>query len=163
MKDASILDACCGGRMFWFDAKDPRAVFVDNRRETVTMKDRERLRVLSVDPDLQADFTSLPFASGRFSLVIFDPPHLVRAGKTSWLAKKYGQLKAEWREDLRKGFAECFRVLKAQGTLIFKWNECDVPVSQVLKLTPQKPVIGNRCGKQARSHWIVFLKEGSAS
>lgn len=26
-----VLDACCGGRMFWFDQKDPRALFMDIR------------------------------------------------------------------------------------------------------------------------------------
>jgi len=26
-----ILDACCGSRMFWFDKKNPAAIFMDNR------------------------------------------------------------------------------------------------------------------------------------
>lgn len=26
-----VLDTCCGSRMFWFDKKDPRALFVDKR------------------------------------------------------------------------------------------------------------------------------------
>jgi hypothetical protein len=30
----SVLDACCGPRMFWFDRADGRALFVDKRRET---------------------------------------------------------------------------------------------------------------------------------
>jgi len=30
--DKPILDACCGSRMFWFNQKDPRVLFVDNRR-----------------------------------------------------------------------------------------------------------------------------------
>lgn len=45
-----------------------------------------------------------------------------------------------------------------RGTLIFKWNENDVPVSQILALTPERPLFGNRCGKNAKSHWVVFLK-----
>ena len=26
------------------------------------------------------------------------------------------------------------------------------------KLTPEKPLIGQRCGKTAKTHWIVFMK-----
>ncbi len=40
MTDPAVLDACCGSRMFWFDRKDPRAVFVDKRRETHTLPDQ---------------------------------------------------------------------------------------------------------------------------
>jgi hypothetical protein len=29
-----VLDACCGPRMMWFDKNDPRALFIDRRRET---------------------------------------------------------------------------------------------------------------------------------
>ena len=74
------------------------------------------------------------------------------------VAKKYGTLEGDWREMLRKGFAECFRVLKHEGTLIFKWNEDEVPVTEILKLTPERPLVGNRYGKHFKSHWIVYLK-----
>lgn len=147
--------------MFWFDRKNPDAVFVDKRRETHSLADSSSAggrRMLVIDPDIQADFTALPFEDESFSLVIFDPPHLVRNGAKGWLAKKYGKLEGDWREELRAGFVECFRVLKPDGTLIFKWNENDVPVSQILALTPAQPLIGNRCGKSAKSHWIVFMK-----
>ncbi len=89
---------------------------------------------------------------------MFDPPHLVGNGKTGWLAKKYGKLEGNWRVEIQKGFEECFRVLKAHGTLIFKWNETDIPVSEILKLTPHVPLFGNQNGKLNKSHWIVFLK-----
>lgn len=156
-----ILDACCGSRMFWFDRQDKRAIFIDKRRETHTLKDSSSTggsRQLIIDPDMIGDFTDLKFKDHSFALVIFDPPHLVRNGKRGWLAKKYGKLEGDWREELRLGFAECFRVLRSEGVLIFKWNEHEVPVSQVLALTPHQPLIGNRCGKQAKSHWIVFMK-----
>lgn len=147
--------------MFWFDRQDSRALFVDKRRETHQLKDassRGGSRSLVVSPDLQADFTALPFHDNQFAMVVFDPPHLVRNGRKSWLAKKYGKLRREWREDLRAGFAECFRVLRPEGSLVFKWNEHEIPVSQVLALTPHKPLFGNRCGRTAKSHWLVFLK-----
>jgi SAM-dependent methyltransferase len=155
-----VLDACCGSRMFWFDRADLRAVFVDKRRETHTLPDVSSAggsRELVIDPDIVADFTALPFPDNRFAVVIFDPPHFARNG-SGGIGKKYGTLEGDWREMLRLGFAECFRVLKPEGTLIFKWNEDEVPVSQILALTPERPLIGNRCGKTAKSHWIVFLK-----
>jgi hypothetical protein len=63
-------------------------------------------------PDLIADFRALPFADNTFPVVVFDPPHLERVGDKAWMGKKYGRLNKEtWRDDLRKGFAEAFRVL----------------------------------------------------
>lgn len=49
-------------------------------------------RRLTVDPDVVADFTKMPFDDESFYLVVFDPPHLRQAGETSWLVKKYGKL-----------------------------------------------------------------------
>lgn len=158
---ATVLDACCGSRMFWFDRDDSRAVFLDNRRESHTLKDKSSTggsRHLIISPDVIADFTNLPFPDHRFSVVVFDPPHLLRNGEKGWQAKKYGKLTGDWKTMLRLGFAECFRVLRAEGTLIFKWNEHEIPVSQILALTPQKPLIGQRCGKTAKTHWMVFIK-----
>lgn len=157
----TVLDACCGSRMFWFNPKDPRAVFLDKRSETHTLKDRTAKtgeRFLVIEPDVQGDFTNLPFEDESFPLVVFDPPHLVKLGKTSWMARKYGRLEADWKTELSKGFAECFRVLKPMGTLVFKWNETDIPVRTILSLTPVRLLFGNRCGKQQKSHWIVFQK-----
>lgn len=156
-----VLDACCGSRMFWFDRKDSRAVFMDKRRESHVLTDSSStigFRTLVVDPDIKADFTDMPFENESFWLVVFDPPHLIRNGSSGWLAKKYGKLGVDWREDLRRGFAECFRVLKQNGTMIFKWNEFDIPVSNILELTDQRPLFGNRSGKQSKTHWIVFHK-----
>jgi hypothetical protein len=58
----------------------------------------------------------------------------------------------------RLGFSECFRVLKPFGTLIFKWNEVDIPLRQVLALTDHKPLYGHRSGKAAKTHWVAFMK-----
>jgi len=159
--DKPILDACCGSRMFWFDRKNPNAVFVDNRKESYTLTDSSSKggsRELVIDPDIQADFTDLPFAAGTFSLVVFDPPHFTRNGEKGWMAKKYGTLKGDWQDMIRRGFAECFRVLRPQGTLIFKWNESDVPLKQILALTLEQPLFGQQGGKNMQTHWIVFMK-----
>ena len=157
----SVLDVCCGPRMFWFDRKDSRACFIDKRKESHTLTDKNAkggVRSLIIDPDLVADFTDLPFPDSSYPLIVFDPPHLICAGNSGWLAKKYGKLDDDWKQEIRAGFAECFRVLQSKGTLIFKWNETDIPVSEILALTDEKPLFGNRCGKRYKTHWIVFQK-----
>ena len=152
----SILDMCCGSRMFWFDKTDLRAVFSDIRAEEHTLCDG---RSLVICPDIIADFCALPFADNSFAVVVFDPPHLERVGDTAWMSKKYGRLnKDTWRDDLRTGFKEAFRVLRPQGVLIFKWNETQIPVSQILALTDEKPIIRQRTGKADKTHWIIFVK-----
>lgn len=153
-----ILDPCCGSRMFWFDKQDNRAVFTDKRKENhILCHGRE----LVIEPDMIMDFTNLKFDDESFYMVVFDPPHLRKAGPDSWMAKKYGKLDENWPSMIRDGFAECFRVLKPNGTLIFKWNETQIKVSEILKLTDQKPVVGHISGKWANTHWICFLKESS--
>lgn len=158
-----ILDACCGSRMFWFDKKNPNVLFIDKRSETVEAKDRSckgGIRTIEVKPDMIADFTELPFPDGSFHMVVFDPPHLKTLGQNSWMAKKYGRLPDDWQYMLQKGFAECFRVLKNQGTLIFKWNETEIKAKQVLNLIPQKPLFGHTTGRQSKTIWMAFMKEG---
>ena len=162
------LDPCCGSRMMWFAGGHANVVFGDKRRETLTVTDRSHgkengTRMLCIEPDALMDFRALPYADDSFYLVAFDPPHLVRAGPRSWLAAKYGKLGKDWREDLRAGFAECFRVLKPNGTLVFKWNETQVKVREVLELAPHRPMFGNTAGKKNGTHWMVFLKPNSNS
>lgn len=163
----TILDPCCGGRMMWFDRQHPSVMFGDVRHETLSVTDRSHgkqdgTRTLHIEPDCVMDFRALPFADGQFKLVAFDPPHLVRAGPKSWLAAKYGKLSENWREDLRAGFAECFRVLAPEGVLVFKWNEVLVKLSEVLALTPHQPLFGQVSGRSGMTHWLVFMKPESA-
>lgn len=158
-----VLDPCCGSRMMWFDRQHPDVVFGDQRTEVLTVTDNSRgnasgLRTIRIEPDTTLDFRALPYPDETFRLVAFDPPHLVRAGPRSWLAAKYGKLGQHWREDLRKGFAECFRVLASDGVLVFKWNETQVKLAEVLALTPHAPLFGNTSGKRAGTHWLVFMK-----
>jgi len=141
--------------MFWFDKADDRALFGDIRSETVELCDG---RQLTIAPDIEMDFRDLPFDDDTFRLVVFDPPHLKRVGATSWTAAKYGALLPTWRDDLEAGFSECFRVLRPGGVLIFKWNEDQIPVREILALTPHKPLFGHRSGRASKTHWIAFIK-----
>lgn len=152
-----VLDVTCGGRMMWFDKNNPAVLFVDNR----VMK-KEKLKDGSnfgVKPDIVMDFRSLDFPSDTFNMVVFDPPHIKNASAKAVITKKYGSLNSDtWQDDLTEGFAECFRVLKPHGVLIFKWNEVHIPVANILKLTPHKPLFGHRAGKTMRTHWVCFMK-----
>lgn len=149
-----ILDACCGSRMFWFDKHNPNVTYVDNRQY---YEELPTGHVVDVNPDVVADFTDMPFSDNEFDLVVFDPPHLIRAGDNGWLAKKYGKLNPDtWQEDIRLGFAECMRVLKAGHTLIFKWNEDQIALSEILRAINYQPLFGN---KRAKTHWLVFMKQ----
>lgn len=163
-----VLDACCGSRMMWFNREFAGAIYGDRRAEAVTLTDRSKrnatgTRTLVVHPDVRFDFRALPFPDEAFRLVAFDPPHLVHAGPRSWLAAKYGRLGSDWRDDLRRGFAECWRVLASDGAvLVFKWSETQVRVREVIDLAPSEPLFGNTSGKRAGTHWMVFMKGPTA-
>jgi len=138
--------------MFWFDKHNEDVLFMDNRQLSDTLCDG---RKLEVNPDLVADFRNIPFHDNSFYLVIFDPPHLLKAGDNSWMSKKYGKLGSEWRGDISQGFNECMRVLKPNGTLIFKWNEEQIALKEILECIELKPLFGNR---RSKTRWLVFMK-----
>lgn len=150
-----ILDACCGSRMFWFDKNNPNVIFMDNRQTSETLCDG---RSLIVNPDVMADFRNIPYPDNSFKIVVFDPPHLLNVGESSWLCKKYGKLNKTWQNDLKRGIDECFRVLDIYGILIFKWNEEQIKLNEVLSAIGRKPLIGD---KRSKTHWIIFMKGGA--
>jgi SAM-dependent methyltransferase len=140
--------------MMWFDKHHKSTVFCDIRSEEIELCDG---RIYSVAPDIIADFRDIPFPDRTFSLVVFDPPHLTNVGETSYMRHKYGFLDKGWKKLISKGFEECFRVLKLDGVLIFKWSDSQIPVGQVVKLSPYSPLFGTRKGKN--SIWICFMKD----
>ena len=154
-----VLDPCCGSKMMWFDKEEQRCLFGDLRTEEHFLTDRQYTRHLEIKPDIKLDFRDLPFEDNTFKLIAFDPPHLVRAGQKSWLALKYGKLGQDWKEDIKQGFAECFRVLQPGGVLIFKWNEDQIRTEQVLALTPNKPLFGHTTNRRKQTIWVTFMKD----
>lgn len=150
-----ILDACCGSRMFWFDKENPLALFADIRDEEYILCDGRNLKV---HPDIVSDFTDMPFLDKSFKLVVFDPPHLLKVGKNSWLAKKYGKLPEDWPRVIKKGIDECFRVLDDYGVLIFKWNEDQITVREVLSAINRQPLFGHTTGRHGKTMWMCFMK-----
>ncbi len=139
--------------MFWFDKENENTIYMDNRELEDELCDG---RKLIVNPDIIGDFRNIPFEDNTFKLVVFDPPHLIKAGENSWLAKKYGKLNNDWPIDIKQGFNECMRVLDKYGVLIFKWNEEQIKIKDILKVIDYKPLFGN---KRAKTHWLVFMKK----
>lgn len=150
--EVRILDVCCGSKMFWWDKNEPHTTYMDIREEKFELHGKK----INVQPDIISDFRDIPFEDNTFNLVVFDPPHLLWAGKNSIMKAQYGQLdKDTWKEDISRGFDECMRVLKVGGTLIFKWSDVQVNVGKVLEAIPYVPLVGQ---KRGTTHWMVFMK-----
>lgn len=163
----TVLDATAGGKHIWHpDRKDAEHVVFADRR-TVPAGELEHQEGWSCDPDVIADCRALPFASGVFDLVCFDPPHRITDGGMAQLSgvieKKYGALRAEtWQADLRAAVNELWRVLRPGGTLTLKWADVHKSSEQVLAQLDQTPLYGtvdqNR-NDRAGTKWWVFYKE----
>ncbi len=154
MSDKLILDVCCGKRMMWRNKQHPNAVYLDCRPE--------------VGPDRVADFRDLRFIpDNSFQFVIWDPPHIIQNSTKGNLVRDYGALCPDtWADDLKKGFAECWRVLKPSGILTFKWSElCHKSLEDILRLFPVEPLITqvSRVKTDSRNrkeitYWCCFMK-----
>ena len=65
-----ILDMCCGSKMFWYEKYEPHTTYMDIRKDTYTTMDRGKERKIEIAPDIQADFTDMPFADNTFDLFL---------------------------------------------------------------------------------------------
>ena len=156
-KDKFILNACCGSRMFWFNKKHPNTIFIDNRKYDKGFIDNRPNRELH--PDRIMDFRDLKFPSKSFKLVVMDPPHLIAKKDGCRMTRTYGVLNKEtWREDIKKGFDECMRVLEDYGILIFKWNDASVKRKELLEVLDKKYLFGHPNGSKIPTHWFCFMK-----
>lgn len=161
-----ILDACCGGRMMWFNKRHPNALYIDNRVVAKGHIQNGANPNHEVKPDIVMDFRKMDFPDKSFKLVVFDPPHLSTLTESSIMRKKFGVLNAEtWQYDLKQAFKECWRVLDDCGVLLIKWNDIEIPYKKLLSLfKPQRPLFMNiSAGRKAlkegaRSYWFCFMK-----
>lgn len=80
-----ILDACCGGRMFWYRKDNPSALFMDCREVEKSAFANNWNPNWCVKPDVIADFRDMPFPDDTFRLVVYDPR--VRQAVPSCLAR----------------------------------------------------------------------------
>lgn len=154
MLEKPIIDVCCGGKMFYFDKQDERVLFCDERHFEKQWANKS---LFQVKPDMLIDFKALPFEDKSFHLVVFDPPHIVRTSDKSFLVQKYGRLNKNYKAELALAFDECYRVLKDNGTLIFKWSEAQIKLSEILKCFSQTPLLAQKSSKT--SHFCVFFKQ----
>lgn len=156
-KDKFILDVCCGAKMFWKDKHQQNTIFADIRREEKGYNDYRKNR--EIQPDIIMDFRKIEFPDKSFKLIVFDPPHIISASKNFRMARDYGILNKEtWKEDLKKGFEECWRVLDDFGVLTFKWNETSIKRKEVLEVLGREPLYGNLMMSKIPTHWFVFIK-----
>jgi len=124
-----------------------------------TNTDLRRTTSNGAHPHIQADFQHLPFRSGHFKIILFDPPFLVdrrslsghdyrrryfqhytvqvnKSGHAASIGENYGL----WisREQLRKqlyaAFTELRRILHPNGRIIFKWTDSDATLKYALSL-----------------------------
>lgn len=47
---------------------------------------------------------------------------------------------------------------KTNGTLIFKWNETQIPVREVIDCIEVLPLYGHKSGRLSKTHWMAFVK-----
>ena len=155
----AVLDACCGGRMFWWNKANKDALFMDCREVEKGAFQNNWNPSWCVKPDEIADFRDMPFPDGVFKMVVFDPPHLTSGSMKSVINKKYGLLNKEtWKADIVAGFSECWRVLAPGGVLIFKWNEANIKAKDLLRSFPVEPLFGDFTGKTGSTIWVTYLK-----
>ena len=156
LDEREVLDACCGGKHWWFDKSDIRIMALDIRSEpkgTISLQPN-----WSVEPDVIGSYCDMPFDDETFYLVLWDIPHKLRYDK-GLITKKYGFLGENWANETQQGFNECWRVLKQGGTLVFKWNDLDVKVSTMLNLFHTRPIAGTITKKGVNNtYFIVFHK-----
>jgi ubiquinone/menaquinone biosynthesis C-methylase UbiE len=127
--------------MFYFNKDTPEVLFCDCRKGTYELSDN---RIFEVSPDVQCDVTALPFADNNFYHVVFDPPQLRSLTEKSDMFVHYTRITSDWQIFILDGFAECWRVLKPGGTLVFKWNEHDISFKRVIAAIGREPIYGNK-------------------
>ena len=157
MNDKFILDACCGGKMFWYNKNQPNTIYMDIRKER---KGHSNFRPNhEIQPDIVADFKEIPFEDKKFKLVVFDPPQMF-LGEKAEFTKRYGRLTRDtWKEEIKKGFNECWRVLEDYGILVFKWHEQDIKKSDVLEVIGKEPLFGHVTNRSTKNNiWMCFMK-----
>lgn len=164
-----ILDATSSFRRMWEDKQHPWTVFMDVRSNSQLLSDWKACMIQKgrntdigfSKLTIQADFSHLPFKDNSFLHINYDPPQLIRLGKTSIYYKQFGALEADtWRLVLGKAAKELWRVLAPGGTLIFKWSDRDISSDEVLSLFPSKKLYGQEGahGNASKTNWFSFVK-----
>jgi len=179
-----ILDATCGAKIFYkgrHKAFSPEElVFMDVReglfstfnrrgkgrgdiRATEVIDGQEYIRI---EPTKVGCVTKIPWPDQSFNMVIIDPPHAGRWGKSSFMGALYGS----WDRDtfVRKFYranSEVYRVLKPGGVLFLKVqdNEGRDKIAERLLtkfrllLKIQQVNASGRTGH--KTFWMIFVRQ----
>ena len=151
-----ILDACCGGKHFWFDKNNPNTLFMDKRK--VLPGAIPQQPNWECNPDLIGDYRKTDFKDNQFKLIVWDIPHKLKHDK-GLITMKYGSLGENWKEDTKQGFNELWRILDNNGVLVFKYADLDISVKEMLSLFPIQPLFGTKTKKGVNNtYWFCFMK-----
>jgi len=161
-----ILDATAGSKMMWYEKNHPLVTYLDSRKGKISYQypNSPKKVTIKINPDVVADWTkTIPFDDGEFDVVLFDPPHIIQSSNKGIMAMKFTVLSPDdWKQTLKKGIDELFRVLKPNGMFILKWCESCKSVDEVIKLFSYPAVFGtNQRSKRKNSGdicWVCFLK-----
>lgn len=161
-----ILDATCGYRGIWYQKNHPLVTWMDARKgKFISYQNPKDKRIYRVNPDVVSEWKDAPFEKETFDMIVFDPPHLVRKRETkeSRMMIQYGYLyEKNYKQVLKEGIKKLFDVLKQEGVFIFKWDETDKSINEILPLFPFKPLFSNKTinhnPKKKDSYMVVFLK-----
>lgn len=164
-----ILDATCGFRGIWYQKHHPFVTFMDKRMGTFYFTDNAPKMKLgndrryNINPDIVSEWKDAPFPDNHFDMIIFDPPHLLKKkdGSKSAMMIPYGALDREtYKQDLKQGIKKLFNILKPEGIFILKWCENHIPIEEIFKLMPYKPLFGTNTKRKSShaNYWVVFIK-----
>ena len=154
-----ILDATAGFRGIWFEKNHPLVTFLDKRSgKYYYMSKSGKKKCTHIKPDIVCEWKDINYPDNHFDMVVFDPPHIIQDANCNMVVD-YGNLsKKTWRNDLTIAFKQLFRILKQNGIFILKWNECDKPIDEIIKLCQYRALFGTRTGLNNKNIWLVFVK-----
>ena len=175
--NARILDATAGLRSIWKLKSSPHILWIDIEPD------------LETPPDILMDCTKTNFEDGRFHTVFFDPPHGWGKGaglsqtamrnkkdyeKYPWKPPNWGpyygwdkyQTKTQLLGFIHKAQQEFQRILKDDGILWLKWNECNISLRKLLPFFKGWNVImqisvcsPNQTIGKTRTFWVALMKK----
>ena len=159
--DKLILDACCGGKHFWFDKNNPLTLFMDKRKVdkgAIPQQPNWECNPDIIGESKSGDKSAPDFKDNQFKLIVWDIPHKLKPDK-GLITMKYGSLGETWKEDTTQGFNELWRILDNHGILVFKYADLDIAVKEMLSLFPVDPLFGTKTKKGVNNtYWFCFMK-----
>ena len=163
--DATILDVTAGNRMMWKVKDNPCVVFLDKEP------------ALAIPPDVLATWDRLPFPDNYFSVIVFDPPHLIRSNPPPYFTNPkekynwYGWFKTR-REMVVSIIGADKEFARVAPMVLLKWYEDEVPVDNIVGLLKSfKPELykkwrANELSRKKRSGgstwWVKLVRRVGA-